>query len=486
MPIFDTCQLKNCLVPVKCTVWENETGLVGKEYITNRDGSTGTILHGDITRGTYQVISPTSVRELLDLRTRYGASGRHCFTYGTPRAESGRFVTKPERQANPGTIARCREDLSFPEGEPGWFFGDIDLNGVNPRILRDKKIPLHWKGLEDIIRKVWPEFRDICHGWTLGNSACLYDELTGGERKGLGSYRLLFPVDNAAKLPLVMARLYSGLWKAGYGFIKIITDRKGNPRLHDKSLIDSCTIQPEREDFLAPILRPGCGIVRTMPQGLPFIDGSKLLLETAALPDIGDVKTWRKSSREIADAKLKLKPECDALKAKAFKIDLPNLLKDNPGTSEEELRDQYWDDVDAGKLPRHYPLELEDGTPIDAENVVVLAVMFNSAINLRDPTDPNYDGGRQVAQAYYNEDTNTAYIFTFARGEETFDVTDVLRKLQMEGQLPAPVHCSTLHKSPPAGLLGALATAPAMGGTMTKAVMRPARKSTMKAISSTS
>ena len=59
---------------------------------------------------------------------------------------------------------------------------------------------------------------------------------------------------------------------------------------------------------------------------------------------------------------------------------------------------------------------------------------FTGPIDLLDPAEPDYDGGRPVAQAYFNREKGNAYINSFAHGGDdgsrVFDLTPALNALR--------------------------------------------------------
>jgi putative DNA primase/helicase len=315
------------------------------------------------------------------------------------------------------------EDLAFPEGEPGILFGDVDLHNVDSRL---EKIPRDWRGLDAIICKALPDLYNVRRAWMPGNSAFLYREHDLEELKGPGSWRLYFLVDNAAAIPNVLAYIYQRLWELGYGFIAI--DKRGGA--HDKSLIDHCTGTPERIDFLAPILRPGCGVIRRVQAEFPVLLGTQPMLATAPFLQTQSLQEWRRINKRVHEKKAAEKPQCDAIRKEAFKQELPTLRGLNPGASDEALERTFKEAIEAGSLGLDFVLYQPDRSPITVRALLGLLLLTCGPIDLLDPLEPDYRGWRQVAQAYYNSESNTAFINSFAHSGRTFDLTAALRELQ--------------------------------------------------------
>jgi hypothetical protein len=143
--------------------------------------------------------------------------------------------------------------MHFAPGKPGVLSLDCDLDDV-------ENVPKEWRILDDIACAALPGLRETRRAWTPSNSAFLYREADGREFKGAGSWRLRFLVDDASAIPRIINYLFQSLWATGYGWIEPAKDGSQLVR----TLIDGSTGSPEKPDFLAPILKPGCGVVRIL------------------------------------------------------------------------------------------------------------------------------------------------------------------------------------------------------------------------------
>lgn len=149
------------------TVFDNAAGLIGKEYQLTAQGTLDKKVHGEPSRGTYAKHSVTSIDAFMEELARFSTITSCCFVYGVPKAEMGYFVTKPERKNRPESIARCREDLAFPDAKPGVLYLDFDLADV-------ANAPTDWRVLDDIVCAALPGLRETRRAWKPSNSAFLY------------------------------------------------------------------------------------------------------------------------------------------------------------------------------------------------------------------------------------------------------------------------------------------------------------------------
>ena len=132
---------------------------------------------------------------------------------------------------------------------------------------------------------------------------------------------------------------------------------------------------------------------------------------------------------------------CDALKAakplcaKAFAENverrLPEFRAANPGAPDDVLRRAIQDATEGEVLgPDFVVYWVDKEHSITVRDLLGCLEWLGDPIDLLDPCEPDYNGGRQVARAYLNADAGTAYIHSFAHGGRTFDLTPAFRELQ--------------------------------------------------------
>jgi len=193
----------------------------------------------------------------------------------------------------------------------------------------------------------------------------------------------------------------------GHGRTDITKDDKALVR----TLIDGCTGTPERIDFVSgPTL--GAGIVRILPEAFPQYRGEKPMLACTAVPEAEPMAKWRKSNPRVCEALKAAKRLCAKAFAENVERRLPEFRAANPGTPDEDLRRAIQDATEGEVLGLDFVVYW-DGTPITVRNLLGCLELLGDPIDLLDPCEPDYGGGRQVARAYLNSDTGSAYINSF-------------------------------------------------------------------------
>jgi putative DNA primase/helicase len=404
------------------SVFDNQAGAIGKEYLLNEQGGLSKNVYGDPSRGTYTRLSAPSIDDFMAQLTWFSTKTTCCFVYGVPKKNGDikYFRTKSRRALDSDVIARCKDDMAFAEGKPGVLYLDFDLAGVDG-------VPKDWRTLDDIVCEAFAPLRETRRAWKPSNSAFLYRERDGAELKGAGSWRLYVLVDNAAAVPRIIDHIFQRLWEMDYGRIEPAKD--GDPLV--RSLIDDSTGSPERPDFIAgPILKPGCGIVRKLPEEFPQYRGEKRMLVCSEVPAAEPRASWRKNNPRVLAAKAAARLKCEDAAAKNVEVRLPEFRAANPGTPDEELRDTIRAATTSRVLGLDFVLYWPDRTPLVVRDLLEILLMGCEAVDLLHPTEPDYGGWRPVARAYFNADTNTAYIHSFAHGRQDFDLTAALRELR--------------------------------------------------------
>ncbi len=407
------------------SLFDNQTGLVGKEYRLNDAGELDKIPHPDPARGQYERLSAASIEEVMAHHARFSRISSCFFTQGVAKNENAQyFTTKKRRTSGSDVIARCKEDLIFPENKPGAPYIDFDL-------YKCTNVPKEWRDLDDLVCEAHPKLREVRRAWYPGNTAFLYRERDGLELRGAGSWRLRLLVDNAAAIPRLIDFLFQRLWALGHGWIEPAKD--GDPLI--RTLIDGSTGRSDLPDFLAPILNPGCGVVRRLPEEFPQYRGVKRMLACADVPEAEPMATWRKSNPRVLEAKKAAKTLCDAVKAKNVEARLPEFRKDNPGVADEELRRTIQAATEGRALGLDFVVYEPGWIPMTVRTLLALLEFGGKPMDLLDPAEPDYDGGRPVAMAYFNREKGNPCINSFAHGghdgSRVFDLTQALKELQV-------------------------------------------------------
>ncbi|MGO9543272.1 MAG: AAA family ATPase [Rhodomicrobium sp.] len=436
------------------TLITNERGNACKEFSLDDCRKLTTKPSAQVWEGAFARVAAASLDDFLRLRSLFNDPST-CIIYGVPKngSEKGALATKAERWRFPGSLARCRDDFAFRENLPGVLFLDHDRR-KGPDAKR-----WTWQELDAAFCEALPGLNETRRAWLPSSSAFLNRELDDYELRGAGGWRMYCLIDDAAAIPRILDYLFQRLWGLGHGFIEI---SEGGSALV-RTLIDGCTGTSERIDFIAdPILGPGT--LRRVPAEFPVLLGGKPMLASGAVPLPERMADWRQNNAGVCEARAAAKPRLESLRAEIVERRLPEFRKANPVATVEELRRSIRAAMEDGApLGLDFVLYRPDWTPITVRNLISLIILLGDAIELLDPQEPDYDGGRQVAQAYFNAGTNSAYIHSFAHGGRTFDLTRAVRELQAEAptevKLPAtqpacPQHGPVTGGSAPAGMKG--------------------------------
>jgi hypothetical protein len=417
---------------VRYTVIKNLHGPVAKQF-SKVDGKLKVQPRANVWEGNHRQVTAKSVDEFVYGRRLDGIMHSDlCYVYAASVHLEGPLVQKNERWRFPGAIARCKEDLSFRNGEPGIVCIDYDPpKGTKPLTPHE---------LREALCQAYPPLREVRMG--IDNSSSSYiSEVNGPEWIGAGGLRVFFFIDDESKKPQLMDYLFQGLWELGYGYIKITKSGKMLPR----TLLDESFKNAPHLDFIAQSILTE-DLVRTEPAGFPMFFGNAWALKTEGLPSPEDAATWRKDNPRVTAEKERRKPEADAVRGDWIKERLPRMLERvrsrKPDTTEAEVRKRLEKVADAetdGELDLDFELFLMDGTPITVEallNELQMQCLIDGRnwIDVRDPLDPEYDGGRQVARAYYNTARDgkpeSAWIKSYAHGEGKYSLMGALKALQ--------------------------------------------------------
>ncbi len=413
----------NAEIAAQITVVSSLRGHMCKKFGLDEHRRLTTAASANLWEGTFHRQPVASLDEFLFLRSVFGSDPSCCFTYGVPKSEAGLLVTKDERPRAPGSIARCRADLAFSEGKPGVLFFDHD-----PHKAPDAK-RWDWFELDNVLCEALPDLRGTRRAWLPSSSAFINRESDGAELKGIGGWRLYVLIDDASAIPRTIDYIVQRLWELGRGFIEI---SKGGAAL-DRTLIDGSTGTPERVDFIAdPLLGPG--VVRRVPGEFPVLLGTKPMLASATVPLAEPMADWRRNNAKVREAKAEAKPLLETERTEIIERKLPEFRERNPGVAPEELRREIRAAMESGALGLDFVLHTPDGDSITVKDLLAARELLDG-MELRDPLEPDYDGGRQVAKFYYNSESNSATIHSFAHGPRTFDLSQSLRELRAEDEL---------------------------------------------------
>jgi hypothetical protein len=321
-------------------------------------------------------------------------------TYGLSPAPECRIVTERRYNENPqpNAFTRSRRHFAFGDG-PGIFFIDYDPDD-GETLTREQ--------LTEKLLHAVPNLFDAGAVWIPSSSSYVMngqEDLTG-----LKGQRFYIPVCDASDIPRAGETLFSRLWLAGLGKIKI---SKSGQKLC-RSIIDQSVYQPERLDFAAgahcdPPLRQERGLPVVIPG---IVQG--FLNTREALPALSSQEGVR-FKKLMDDAKRAVEEEALAVREQWLSERL-NQVSATDRISSGDRREELSQAVEKRILGPGYNLTVvQDGVPID---VTVGEVLENRAdfdrLRCLDPLEPDVYEGQACAVLYLT--AGDEHLYSFAHG----------------------------------------------------------------------
>ena len=382
--------------PVQFTCITNRDGLLAKVYSLDEHGRAKAEARAHIVKGQHDRGDAETLDEFMLIRAELAADPSCCLVYGIAQSECGGLTLKRLRDKHPGSIARCREDFTFPAGQPGVLVFDFD---------RDKRAGAKrwiWQELDSVVCEILPELEDTRRAWVPSSSAFIRDK-NGNELIGAGGWRLYVFVDNAAAIPRITEYAYQRLWARGHGRIEFGDPDGDCCQALDRSLLDIAMAQPEREDFIAePVLKDG--LYRKLPDEFPMLLGQGGMLRTGDIPLPEPMDLWRRTCAVLLGAKAAAEPERRTKIERVTEKHLQAAREANPGKPDDELRRdirRVLERQDGGLLPDSFVLYQGDGKPIAAGELRRDRKRYEG-LQLRSVAEPDYNGGHLTAKCHLN------------------------------------------------------------------------------------
>ena len=210
-----------------------------KVFELHADGSVTKQTNGYLSHGCAHILELT-VPEMLEYLKELSIN--RSLVYGTPEYEEAIVLSAKERElwnSKPGDVVICRDnkDIRWNQG-PGWLMLDHDFEEGREPFTREQ--------LLNALYGVCSALEDVPHIWAPSASSCIYYP-DGSEYRGLTSQRVLCAIEKGSDVPRLLRTLNIKLWLNGFGFIRVSSSGAQLVR----SIIDICSAQPSRIDFIA-------------------------------------------------------------------------------------------------------------------------------------------------------------------------------------------------------------------------------------------
>jgi hypothetical protein len=385
---------------VNLSVLTNERGRLSKTARLNGDGivfDPAPGLHdGQIKTGA------VDFTQLPDLIT--GLSPRKCLTFGIPKngVQSQRLYSRRSQPPGEG-ITRTEEDLTYPDG-PALLFADFD--GLPAAVSEIDE-------LETFIRQLIG--RDVPMVVVPSSSSNIYN---GDTRvRGLHGVHAYIAVERGTDIPEIAQRLRTRAVLRGLGRAVVFN----NGHIEIRPPWDHSVFQASRQVFAAGAVCEPPLEQRREPR---LFNAATPALSLSDIPEL--TPEDRKRIEKIEAGLLAQKePEAEE-KRRAYRS-----LRLAEGVSETAL-----DALDGGVLAPDCPIFLADGRIVEVRDIVADPAAFHE-VRCKDPAEPDYDGGRNVAIIYTKNIDARLRIHSKAHGGRDFRIDD-FRPLQNNALASAP------------------------------------------------
>lgn len=296
-------------------------------------------------------------------------------------------------------IARTKECIHFPEVGAFFLLLDVDREPGKPAMTA--------KELRSLLASIVPVFPSLGSVTTQSSSSHIYHKSTGECLNGEGNFHVFIPV--SGDVSRFAETLKNKFWAAEEGFYKLATPNKqtGVSAILERFPIDMCVLARERLVYEAGA---------KLPKELEQRRGKPIAVEGTIL----DLDAIVASPEEIARAKINREAARAEIVATRLEQAIEHVCKAEPNVTREAAvtrATRLIEDVERGVLDRDHVLYLEDGTEITA------GVLEKSHhwVKLRDPQEPDYDGGRYCAQVIPMKGGKIG-INSFAHGERKYTI----------------------------------------------------------------
>jgi hypothetical protein len=212
---------------------------LAKTFTLQPDGTVARQTDGYLTHGI-ATVKQMSMEALLPYL--HDLTPNYVVTYGTPEYEQALVLSSKIRESwtkeadDLPVIGRDNAHFHLNSG-PGILMLDHDL--------LEGQEPFTQEQLLTALYGVCPAFESAPHIWAPSASSCIYYP-DGTEYRELTSQRVLFTIEKGSDVPRLLRILNIKLWLNGFGFIRVSSSGTQLVR----SIIDTCTGQPSRIDFI--------------------------------------------------------------------------------------------------------------------------------------------------------------------------------------------------------------------------------------------
>jgi hypothetical protein len=382
---------------------------LSKRFDLLPDGSLKKTTAAALSKGKLETLTLSAPEELCQVIEKLTSA--NALMFGVPTDPSATSIVARRMltdQNLPGTIARTKEQIEYPEGG-AFLFLDIDgHNGIYPDMGQ----------VLECLYRLCPAMQEVKIVAVYSSSSHICRIADGCDLTGPRGLHLYIAVKLGRDIARAMKVLRDLAWCAGLGHIQIATNGVMLPRV----LFDTAVHQPNRLVFAAGAI---CGDGIEQRRGAPLLinpEGKDALDTAEALPPLGEAKlAHAQAAREHARAASKA--EADAVRDTWLRDHRPKLMRAmGAKTLPQETPQTLLTALNANILEPDFiilarPAGEAEFLPITVKEVLKDRPRFHRAIT-RDPLEPDYNGGAEVGILFL--DGNTTVLHSLAHGGATY------------------------------------------------------------------
>ena len=362
---------------------------VTKQFTLNPDGTLNKRTAANVYEGFMRRVQVANATEFALVLT--GLRTDQCLVYGVPPRDVS-MVTQ-EKWAKLGRpdspLPRTKDVMAWPSG-PGVWLLDYDAP-------KDGSPPMSKDDLLGALVQACPNMLELCDivYWP-STSSCIY----AGDKQltGIKGQRLYPMVKDATDIPRAGKALNERLWALGYGRMEV----SASGSILERPVFDGSVWQTNRIDFAAGA---DCSAGLEQRRGDPLVLAGLVdaTLDTReAIPDLTPAElSAAKAHKEAARAAVAE----DASRVREVWLDnaTDDIIRRHPRMERPDARKLANRAAVHRNLMGDWVLQVR-GSDGQVFEVTVLEVLDNPAkyhgMQVRDPLEPDYDGGRWVGKLF--------------------------------------------------------------------------------------
>ena len=323
-----------------------------------------------------------------------GLKRNQAIIHGVSPHSPAKLVSRRLLPANPGAIARVKENFIFPD--EGIMMFDYDPPANTTPLTKDE--------LLGRLRNLHPELASAAMLWRPSSSSNIVGE-DGKVYKGLANQRVYVEYRNPDNMDEFIANLNRIAWDSGFGHIFITAAGTALPR----TFFDLAVFSPERLDFAA-----GADCGRGLNPWLPssyFEPGNPVDLD-----NIGESYSVIRYESQVELAKESLSVTIEQARKEYKEAQADKLV----GANADLPRYKAVKIVEARLRHELLPGDViytNDQEPISVRDIILEPADYDGMV-VRDPLEPEYGAGKAKIFA----DDTAVTINSFAHGGRVFRV----------------------------------------------------------------